>query len=115
MHVANIDVCKALYEVSGWKDTSKVYNFSVPGKSSISTFPHSKTSWCPAYDLGYLLRKLPQSSDKGGLLFLNATNSDKWSCGFKGGYYRQGDTPEEATAKLAIELFKQGVLTREGA
>lgn len=29
------------------------------------------------------------------------------------GYSGKSDTPEDAAAKLAVELFRQGVLTRE--
>ena len=71
----------------------------------------------PAYDLGYLMRMLPagcyvaQQSDEEA----NDPQKPQWAAL---GYRDKGlfaDTPEDAACKLAIELFKQGILTKEAA
>lgn len=92
--VASLDLCKELYEVSEWE---------------ADAFRDGIT---PAYDLGYLLRKLPVHisieshatlDGKGSRWYKAVDNSAEESC--------RAVTPEDAAAKLAIELFKQGVLT----
>lgn len=143
MHVASLELCKELYELSGWGDelvdgTSMAKN---PRKSLAWTpwkrnIPE-KTDWhvrergssyglepgvlmIPAYDLGYLLRKLPKVQMSTGsaykyLLTLEHTHS-LWNAGypFNGDFtlfcFGVDDTPENATCKLAIELWKQGGL-----
>jgi hypothetical protein len=72
----------------------------------------------PAYLLGYLLRKLPQ----GSRLTSNVDNVTKWWAEYnlpstleghvlrKSYFGEHADTPEDAAAKLCIELIRQGVL-----
>lgn len=76
----------------------------------------------PAYPLGYLLRKLPEEI-KSRILVISK-QYDKYHFGYAERdnygrytlddyYYKHSvyaDTPENAACKLAIELFKQGVL-----
>lgn len=109
MTTASLENCKELYEVSGWL---------VPNMENHSQAKDHRV--VPAYDLGYLLRKLPQeatSKKRGGYhyLYLHHGKQDWYA------YYGEidttefmasGDTPEDAACKLAIELFKQGVLTK---
>lgn len=96
---ANPELSKQLYELSGWWDDDE--NGAHPGE--------------PYYCLGYLLRKLPH------FIELEQTSGGYeptgWSCrhiqsdeatGLVGRTYAK--TPEDATALLAIELIKQGVL-----
>lgn len=93
---ASPELCKTLYELSGWEPS--------PGVTK------GDNHW-PAYNLGYLLRKLPEQVE------LKSYFDGSWDCrhidtdeawGVNG--RMNGDTPEDATAKLAIELFKQGIL-----
>lgn len=105
MHVANLDICKELYELSGWWDDDE--NGARPGE--------------PYYCLGYLLRKLPSSTT----IFKNtSTFKDGVHTSYEAIYkyevlgdlasiWDRADTPEDCAVKLAIELFKSGVLTRE--
>lgn len=93
---ANIELSQELYNLSGWYEEDA----------------H------PLYTLGYLLRKLPNeaTSEKHGgyhYLYLHHGKQDWYA------YYGQidtaeliawGDSPEDAAAKLAIELIKQKVL-----
>jgi hypothetical protein len=118
MDVASLELCKELYELSGWGKTEHVY--AIPKEESVE----GMTPWLrvgvgdsyawrehPAYDLGYLLRKLPPGAQI-------AKVSGQWNA--NGPYsawvdendYYDADTPEDATCTLAIELFKQDVLKR---
>lgn len=83
----------------------------------------------PAYDLGYVLRKLPAIiTDKrqGWTLGSSKIDDSRYSAYYENdhaqiyGYeadgtmlYSVADTPENAVVKLAIELFKQKVLAHE--
>lgn len=124
MNVASLERCKELYELSGWLDTrDQLVKYSLKDMPILLPMPKGEidvavlagaVEWTlPAYDLGYLLRKLPAES--------NVMNiGDKWfrathylgGSGFKH-IYKTADTPEDAACKLAIELFKQGILTKE--
>lgn len=130
MNVANLELCKELYELSGWRTslTENWYDYD-------GGFPpiDVATAVCPAYDLGYLLRKLPISVNTKWHLVLqefqnNATGGNIWFASYvhinssavfesiesqKAFYMFEADNPEDAVAKLAIELFKKGILKRE--
>lgn len=159
MNVASLDLCKELYELSGWKDCDLLWRWYLNWLDDTETEPelvmkrgHMNVAApfkVPAYDLGYLLRKLPaylaEKRDKRKLL--TPENSrlywftlqkypqeleggehliDEWCCSYDSveagsGVYSTdkfdastfADTPEDAACKLAIELFKTGVLTAE--
>lgn len=125
-NVADLDLCKQLYELSGWdggEDTMywcrnageelKPWNQT---EMSEFSYPGFEETGIPAYDLGYLVRKLPEGTHITKAFMsgvqtrhqYNATArmSETWHTGF------EADTPENAAAKLAIELFNQGVLQR---
>ena len=107
---ASLELSRKLYELSGWYDCSHVWKDDIPQRM----YEMSTQDNCyPAYDLGYLLRKLPKQLDNGGLLYLNTTIDGKWSCGHRGTYYKQGNTPENAACSLAIKLFEQNILKKE--
>lgn len=127
MNVASIELCKELYELSEWQGGEYDYcrnkgeewdawNQSDQHERSYPGFERS----VPAYDLGYLLRQFPQNIatyvynafDENGHLHWRA--SDGVIDFIKPKFEATADTPEDAVAKLAIELFKQGVLTRGG-
>lgn len=96
MNVASLELCKELYELSGWKT------------ETMSMGLHQNA---PAYDLGYLLRKLPSDCPL-------ASDGETWSIAYidedgANREYSNAMTPEDATCLLAIELFKSGVLTKE--
>lgn len=128
MNVASQELCEELYSLSGgvkstWKDTEyrRYYDDGL-----FVTNEKLNGLWLPAYDLGYLLRKLPKyighasQSCRLGLFpqgFTNTGGSD-WCASydtFKGEIYllQTADTAEDVTCKLAIELFKQGILTKQ--
>jgi len=126
MHVASLENCKALYEVSGWKtedfewyqhNTTDTPNLTyVPGGSDL----YGEPVW-PAYDLSYLLRKLPvKVVNSYSYLHLSPGAYGDWNTFYINEQIddaqpiivESADTPEDAACKLAIELFKQGFLTK---
>lgn len=125
--VASLGLCKELYEVSGWTGTFNFWEQSdgVPSGEPYLIQPELmrryglwgtqevKKRW-PAYDLGYLLRKLPERDKdiRNTVMLGRATGNQGWSCIYRD-FAGLGDTPEDAAAKLAIELFKQKILQKE--
>jgi hypothetical protein len=134
MNVASLELCETLYELSGWEDTG--FEWANPSARSLAkkqpNKPYlkgrhkyhqvSKKVWrphtiCAAYDLGYLLRRLPttigQVTDR-----LRLTKGDlgwyaQYDRAVLNNILEDADTPEDAVAKLCIELFKQGVLAKD--
>lgn len=110
MTTASLELSKELYELSGWDLMDKYYS----GNGTI----------IPANDLGYLLRKLPIMHPETKMFAKRQVAC--W--GEQNGWHAYwitddqeieissgaADTPENAACKLAIELFKAGVLTKEG-
>lgn len=116
MNVASLDLCRELYELSGWelpKAQRHVEAMPAGGAERV----------CPAYDLGYLLRKLETVpvEDKDIMDGANVTFNCSFDVKpeykyaaklFNGEWHEQStDTPEDAACKPAVELFKQGILT----
>lgn len=140
-YVASLELCQELYALSGWDETGGGYVPEYdPDEPPVAFIPENKLAYThecqdyyyvtkesdvyqvvyiPAYDAGYLLRKLPkqylifQSSFTlyraakfayDGELDETIIKPFSWE-GFK--------EPEDALCKLAIELFKQGILKKE--
>lgn len=103
--VASLELCKELYELSGrtWHEEIIYSWHKDDGDYVIEDFWTGST--CPAYDLGYLLRKMPPHYL---FTFSQYDDGSKWSLMSKESFI--ADTPEDAACLLAIELFKQGVL-----
>lgn len=103
MNTASAKLSNELFELSGWKSEL------ITDKRLLDK---SKYSIVPSYDLGYLLRKLPlkHGNETLSLVHDDDPNRQPWECGFSD-LFVNADTPEDAACKLAIELFKQGVLT----
>lgn len=105
MHVANLELCKELYVVSGWSDPH-----------APSHYTDDRDFVCSMYTLGYLLRKLPRVLDtsfKGRISQLRMTASNIYGYGFDypdTGYNAHSQSPEDAAARLCIELIKQNIL-----
>lgn len=138
MNVASLELCKELYELSRWDETpfywrsdfefcrypdewkhSVIYavhkNYTLGGWIKDDT--EEARIYNPAYDLGYLMRKLPEPVSllkRDGIWECGMANPaafgvpvNHWVIG------ADNDTPESVAAKLAIELFRQGVLKHE--
>lgn len=100
MNVANLELCKELFKLSGWP---------------VGIHLGEWEDLTPQYDLGFLLRKLPP------VVTLKSRAGGRWSCSILTGRIngktiekieldKLANTPENAACKLAIELFKQGVV-----
>jgi hypothetical protein len=122
MHVADLRACRELYELSGWEYSRAWFDQRKPWVSDY--FDDNPPFICPAYDLGYLVRKLPhhRRSRTGAMLDLRLSAVDPgigWRAEYTPGsdavlesvLAGEVDTPEDAVAKLAIELFKRGILS----
>lgn len=95
MNVSNLELSKELHELSGWDDEDGYLGET------------------PIYDLGFLLRKLHEI---GNLLF-SPQSDGSWYIFWdevdkKHSFH--ADTPENAVASLACELFRQGILIKVG-
>lgn len=137
MNTASLDLCKELYELSGWDVTvDKTWiNYRNVGNNQYfqmvtNEFYSEKdeTHICPAYDLGYLLRKLPGNSWVGytgvgmddsvhGVMGRGYAVAYVWLWDesikdVRKQYDQNADTTEDAACSLAIALFKEGILTK---
>lgn len=138
MHVASLELCKELYELSEWGKTEWAYGKWTPedkkpfmAEYNYGEFGHDAFRVAPAYDLGYLLRKLRAIDDPDNgepkNIYVELTVLENYSnatavrgitdVGINQPRQRQlpsceADTPEDALCKLAIELFKQEILER---
>lgn len=135
MNTANLTLCKELYELSGWgletdlgiKRPEFYYQTDIDHKYSKPMFgTQGYVHTIPAYDLGYLLGKLPHLIEVDGkkcylcmeALFGAATMSgDGWNVGYL--YHStyqieviDAHPIEDAVCSLAISLFKEGVLKK---
>lgn len=110
VNVASKELCAKLKKLSGWSDTTFCWNGQIiPAFWPEEMRAHDVDSF-PAYDLGYLLRRLPQGSSI-------SRGTDKR-------YYAEcpvpigemtlfGSTPEDAACKLVIELLKSKVIDKK--
>ncbi len=115
MNTANLENCKKLYELSGWTEANNFWMLMVSGDWRIipPDYPAEieiNKACYPAYDLGYLLRKLqpeleylrPNTVQTGWVAKWVETNSEKDLI--------FAYTPEDAACLLAIKLFEEGIL-----
>lgn len=109
MTTASPDLSRQLYELSGW-EAEHWWERLTHGEWVQNSCELSGD--VPAYDLGYLLRKLPDGTQLSkttvtysvsGIYSVDARNKS---------YHCNADTPEDAACLLAIKLFTQGVLKR---
>lgn len=143
MNVASLDLCRELYELSGWEFKRRypcwvdnaTKSHAQEGYPKLVNKLGLKNDWeygkqygiykmFPAYDLGYLLRKLEAVGETIILRYNNPENMtaialSDWNRRYTAatvsmtqGSYPIATTPEDATAKLAIRLFKKGVLEK---
>jgi len=126
MHVASLQLCRALYALApDWNDTycSWFIDDVVPDGGLLGqprsepmvglrgSRLHAVFSEVPAYDLGFLMRKLPNGyglvKGVGGswiafdLITMQSQNGER------------NDTPEDAVVMLCIKLRRQGTSPKE--
>ena len=102
-NLPSIELCRELFDLSGWEYGIDV---RVVPKSMGGVYK------APTYDLGYLVRKLPKKFLLEAEPWGGSSKKENWRIKTLQGA-AEADTPEGAACKLAIELFKQGVLKRE--
>lgn len=107
-------ISEELRELSGW-EYDQVQGYSVGyllRKLQVTSTREWSNGW-----LGYEVKFFWDEIDKDWVAQFKNTDidDDKMFEGVPGlvRYNESADTPEDAAAKLSIELFKQGVLTRE--
>lgn len=126
MNVASLEMCQELEKLSGWHDTYAGYYLldGIPStRQKVTIYDdlpgvHQLVQQASAYDLGYLMSRMPYSTtisksserDHYGAWIAGATDLEH---AMENPTFVEADTPEDALAKLCIELFKQGVLTKE--
>ena len=115
MNVASLELCKELYELSGWKEGLSFYIDSFPPSSIMTISEYGNTVYTPAYDSGFLLRKLPggiklrKDSNVNGLIWRVETAKDSQDLS----HGVMSDVLEDALCSLAINLFKKGILRKD--
>lgn len=100
MDVANLDLCKELYELSGWGDATLDDMLPLhPDWREVHPPNPKLINFIPAYDLGYLLRKLRYANTKA---YIKADQKLE--------QLMMSERQEDYAASWLIELFKQGIL-----
>ena len=61
--IANLELCKELFEISTWSSTEKYWyqDWILQNSWKVGHLGQAHEKNYPAYDLGYLLRKLPKN------------------------------------------------------
>ncbi|SRR6266705_3613217 len=120
MNVAHIELCKELYELSGWAGLNDLPRTEDMLLEYFSEALMPGYGGIPQYTLSYLLRKLPQNTwvgytDTSGQRGYAQAQTYAWN--EKGDDIIKvtqcsADTPEDAACKLAIELCTRNILKR---
>jgi hypothetical protein len=122
MNVASKELCQELYELSGWDDTYFLYTKTGKISTVASMFSGQPL---PAYDAGFLLRKLPSEIESDGRIYrLRGGKNQYYFFEYQAKDDRDirwwnispfsKDFPEDALCALVIKLFKTGLLKKEG-
>ena len=117
MNVARKDLCQTLHELSGWDDTDHHWSKDIDGRDTVITTGASGTI-IPAYDLGYLLRKLPAGTRISKEHDASPEHPNETPAHYRACYdtsehlhfWLGASTPEDAACLLAIELLKSGIM-----
>lgn len=108
MDYASKELSEELFKLSGWK-TGKV----VRDNPMQSAYNETNILFYE-YDLGFLLRKLPDRPQniRDTVLLSGTIDGKRWSIAYRD-TVSIADTPEDAVCSLAIQLIKQGILEGE--
>jgi hypothetical protein len=116
MNFASFEFCKELYEQSHWLPARCWYWVTTNQDQIILVDSPLAGGEYPAYTLGYLLRKLPELDGRGYIQLTKMSQEYQavYAINTRDDMGRAyAESPEDAAAKLAIELFKQGILTKD--
>lgn len=125
MNVASLKLCKELDALSGWSETDYFYQ-GVEHEDKSTAYvltnpvlegPLTANAY-PAYDLGYLMRRLPAQTLLKREYDASPELPEATPAHYRALYdtldgqhfWSGADTPENAAVLLAINLFKHGVL-----
>ena len=117
MHVARLDLCAKLFALTGWDDTYHRWSKDIYHKDVvIDTLAAGTTT--PAYDLGYLLRKLPPQTRITKEFDASEHYPEKTPAFFRALYdtsddlhfWQGANTPEDAACILALTLLERNLL-----
>lgn len=118
MNTASLENCKKLYELSKWgdyyNDVAMEYFWDKDELKQKTMSITSLKDFVSAYDLGYLLRKLP--AEVALTKFIDSNGVERYQVNHHTPnklFNLITDTPEDAAALLAVALFNQGILTKE--
>lgn len=121
MDVSSLGLSRKLYELSGWKNTFSWWDYADTDRSYLS-YPDLEKKYglwgtqdirerIPAYDAGYLLKKLPWS-----ITVENTLDGDNWEVFYASGEDKgfgskgitvTGETLEEALVLMALRLLAE--------
>ncbi len=117
--VAKFELCRELYELSGWGWANYYYRiFNEPPVVQVQLGKSQNGVHIPAYETWYLIGQLPQKVDGARLVIAGMPMSDYWGCAYLYGLNisfdasQIADTLENALCGLAIVLWKFGILTK---
>jgi hypothetical protein len=131
MNVASKELCQELYAASAWYDTDHLWHIPAWKQDEVTHYDFNaayvivgdhnivEKSYFPAYDLGYLLRKVGSG---GGVVADSETYTARrpaqygvFPVGYKdplgGRIGWTADTPEDAMCKMIIDLIRVGIIT----
>lgn len=117
------EISKTIYELTRWtRRQDRFYLVHIDCPDDILSVVRPKLhrnendyingyrTYVPAYELGFLLRKLTPVSDRNVKLWYSVFGR-YWCCQLVGlGGPTMADTPEDAVAKLVVRLVKEGSL-----
>src|SRR5258707_9837884 len=112
MNVTSLELSRELYKLSRWVLTEKHWYQGKP----IYNAPYG---WdCPAYDLGFLLEKLPPQTSIKKEFDASPDLPEETPAHYRALYdtvddrhfWLGADTPEDAACKLCCELIRQGII-----
>lgn len=122
MNVASLELCRELYELSGWAEERQHWWYWINPEDhqdySANEGRDSQLKNIPAYDAGFLLRNLPldvevsKYSGRKSTQKYHATYFESLGTSKSVVIRTEAHTAEDALCKLCVELFKEGVLTK---
>lgn len=114
MNTASLELCKELYELTGWRGTEHIE--IAENNRDTDDLPDEQS--IPLYDLGYLFHRLPEGAyvrkNKQNPGKVRGVHKGKYTAaagyGLPTNYIEFGDTPENAAIKLLCEMIRVGTL-----
>ena len=112
MNAASLELCKELWELSGWPTDRWIPYDEVKPIEAITQDVYDNlfkpSGKVPAYDLDYLLGKLPNET----AMYKDPTGRYSFRCKAALNFFPLLN-PADAAAALCIDLIKQGILKRQ--